>query len=81
MFEELSLLSIQNKIFRFIICVYYKNLLYVFQYLDIDSCDPDPCLNGTRCNDQLNGYSCICTDGYNGTDCERGNYMTLFYIL
>ena len=28
------------------------------------------CQNGGQCTDLERGYSCICTDGYTGTNCE-----------
>ena len=59
--------------------VYFHNLECVFQYLDIDECASDPCLNNATCHDQINGYTCNCTDGYNGTHCETGNYRLLSF--
>ena len=41
--------------------------------LDIDECATSPCLNGGSCTDQVNGYTCNCVDGYDGTNCETGN--------
>ena len=37
--------------------------------LDIDDCDPDPCLNGGTCVDLIDGYNCKCTPGYYGENC------------
>ncbi|XP_077867293.1 neural-cadherin-like, partial [Saccoglossus kowalevskii] len=37
----------------------------------IDECLSDPCLNGGECIDGINGYICICPDGYSGIHCEQ----------
>ena len=55
--------------------------LYVFQYLDIDECQSDPCQNSATCNDHINGYTCNCTDGYTGSNCESGNTLLFLIIL
>ena len=79
-YKQLSLLRIKNKLFPSNINT-YKEVPYFFKYLDIDECDPDPCQNGTTCNDQVNGYTCDCYAGYTGTDCQTGNYMTLSFTI
>ena len=36
-------------------------------------CDLNPtqCQNGATCtNDNMGGYTCVCENGYTGTDCE-----------
>ena len=32
---------------------------------------PGPCQNGASCMDEVNGYTCNCVLGYNGTHCEN----------
>ena len=39
--------------------------------VDIDECDPPPCNSG-RCIDLVNGYTCVCDDGYEGEVCDVG---------
>jgi len=40
--------------------------------LDIDECDPNPCLNGGSCAEGVPGtYECTCIDGYIGDNCEN----------
>lgn len=40
--------------------------------INIDDCESSPCLNGARCIDGLNNYTCDCTDtGYEGNHCEN----------
>ena len=38
--------------------------------IDLDDCDPDPCLNGSTCVDGIDSYSCECLAGYEGQDCQ-----------
>lgn len=40
--------------------------------VDIDECDPNPCVNGASCLDGLGSYTCRCLPGFNGTRCETG---------
>ncbi|TNF25193.1 MAG: hypothetical protein EP329_23525 [Deltaproteobacteria bacterium] len=36
---------------------------------DFDDCDPDPCLNGGVCVDEVGGYTCTCPPGYGDESC------------
>jgi len=38
--------------------------------IEIDECDPNPCLNGGTCTDLIADYECACIDGYIGDNCE-----------
>ena len=38
--------------------------------VDIDECVSSPCENAGACVDDVNGYSCECVGGYEGTHCE-----------
>ena len=38
--------------------------------VEIDECDPQPCLNGGTCTDLVNAFSCDCVAGFNGTTCD-----------
>lgn len=31
---------------------------------DFDDCQDHRCQNNARCLDEVNGYSCLCTEGY-----------------
>ena len=39
---------------------------------DLNECDSDPCQNGGDCHNGDNTYTCSCTAGYSGDDCEIG---------
>ncbi|VDO86472.1 unnamed protein product [Soboliphyme baturini] len=39
-------------------------------YLEIDECKIGACNNVGRCIDEINGYHCICHDGFTGKECE-----------
>ncbi|TNF33944.1 MAG: hypothetical protein EP329_07735, partial [Deltaproteobacteria bacterium] len=38
--------------------------------IDLDPCDPDPCLNGGVCSQDVDGYTCACPPGYEGAECQ-----------
>ena len=38
--------------------------------VNIDECEPSPCLNGGECTDGDNSYTCSCSNGYSGSECE-----------
>ncbi|XP_020935171.1 coagulation factor IX isoform X1 [Sus scrofa] len=40
------------------------------QYVDGDQCEPNPCLNGGLCKDDINSYECWCQVGFEGKNCE-----------
>ena len=51
--------------------------LFQCVHADTDECASDPCQNSGTCTDSINGYSCACVDGYEGTDCETGRFNSL----
>lgn len=40
---------------------------------DIDECLNMPCKNGATCNNKPGSYSCSCSAGWTGEDCDEGN--------
>jgi len=52
---------------------------------DIDDCASHPCKNNGSCTDRVNGFNCSCAPGFNGTQCETGNYsqnvFNLYHVL
>ena len=45
--------------------------------LDVNECESSPCMNNATCNDDVDGYTCNCADGFTGTHCETGTIMVL----
>ena len=43
--------------------------------IDIDDCADEPCQNGGTCVDQVNGFVCMCEDGFEGDVCQTGTTM------
>jgi len=41
-------------------------------WTDIDECASNPCQDGGSCIDQINGYTCNCSNSTTGVNCERG---------
>ena len=42
---------------------------------DIVDCFPNPCENGGTCDDEVNGFTCQCTEQWTGTVCTEGNQL------
>ena len=43
-------------------------------------CDSLPCLNGGTCNEDGNGYTCTCDQGYSGDNCDTGRFNYVFLL-
>ena len=39
---------------------------------DTNECASNPCQYGSTCTDEIDGYTCICASGYEGTNCGTG---------
>jgi len=52
-----------------VVCCSVINFVYS---ADIDECASNPCQNGGTCVDNVNGFTCACVSGYDGTSCETG---------
>ena len=44
-------------------------------FLDIDDCQPDPCMHGGVCKDGINSFTCGCAHGFKGDICD----ISMFY--
>ena len=49
----------------------------MFSVSDIEECSSNPCMNGAKCTDAVNSYTCGCIGGYTGTHCETGSSFTM----
>lgn len=38
--------------------------------ININECEPNPCLNGGTCQDLINGFMCSCANGFSGSRCQ-----------
>ena len=41
----------------------------------MNECASSPCQNGGNCTDGVNGYTCVCVDGYEGDTCETSKFV------
>ena len=48
------------------------NIMLTCDYVLIDQCVSNPCVNGANCTDGYNDYTCACVAGYTGKNCEKG---------
>ena len=42
-------------------------------FLELNECESSPCENEGSCEDQVDGYLCICASGFTGSECETGS--------
>ena len=49
--------------------------------LDVDECSSSPCKHADKCTDQINGFKCKCSQGYEGDMCEIGKYRSCLMLL
>ena len=47
--------------------------------IDVYECTSSPCQHGATCVDDVNGYTCICADGWTGLLCETSKYYSIFF--
>ena len=57
---------------------YLSHCTYPFKFLislTANECLSSPCHNGGSCMDLFNSYICHCPNGFDGINCENGNYI------
>ena len=57
--------------------MFVENLTLIHNLLncvDINECEPQPCLNGGTCTDGINSFTCTCAEGWTGDHCEKSKY-------
>lgn len=52
--------------------------MHIWNNSDIDECSSIPCHNGATCNDNINGYTCVCVPGFTDILCQTGNFLVNF---
>ncbi len=52
------------------------SLVILSVVIDTDECASSPCQNAGTCIDAVNGYSCNCTSGYEGINCETSDVIS-----
>lgn len=45
--------------------------------LDVDECDPNPCINDGTCFDNVKSFQCQCKEGFTGPICDIGLEFSL----
>jgi len=46
--------------------------------IDINECNSDPCMNGAKCSNKVNGFTCKCTAGFKGDNCQTGKHFCYY---
>ena len=77
---ETSKVEHKSKVIFDFIFLYHKKINWIivgtifkrniFTSIDINNCETNPCQNGGTCTDGINDYSCKCTTGWEGDNCE-----------
>ena len=52
-----------------------------FKILTVDGCDPNLCRNGRLYYEGDGNYSCECTDGFTGINCETSMLISCLYCF
>ena len=52
----------------------YTSIIWLSFYADINECNSAPCQNGGTCNNEIDGFTCDCRNGYGGVMCQTGMF-------
>ena len=72
------LLFVTVKSVSLAICVKQVNRIVMTSSVDLvcaDVCLSEPCQNGGRCVREENGYSCKCSNQFQGTNCQGYRFL------
>lgn len=56
---------------------YCNRTVYTLFIHTVDECSSSPCLSGSLCSLQANGYVCTCQAGFTGADCDTGTKIKI----
>ena len=59
------------------ICMNIYKSFFNIVVIDIDDCTPNICANGGTCIDGVNSYTCSCSPGYTGRNCNTSKLLSL----
>ena len=68
----------KKHMFSFMLVIWFfinnnlPTLTKLFYVVDVNECESKPCENGGTCTDAGNRYTCKCTPGFTGANCETG---------
>ena len=69
---------------RWVFILFYSQVVYLLCNLNLialDECLHNPCQNGGTCAGSSDTYTCTCTAGYEGDNCENGMEQLSNYVL
>ena len=50
---------------------------HLTSFLDVNECLNTPCANAGTCENSIGSYSCSCTGGWEGSNCQTGKIQFL----
>ena len=55
--------------------------MIIFNIVDINECKNNICKNGGECKNSQGGYTCTCSDRFEGKNCEKGQISCILFML
>lgn len=53
----------------------------IYDCLHVDTCEPNPCLNGGLCDTTRDGFVCSCPEPYTGKTCQTGRTVYQYSLM